>query len=113
PTSTSPHFLFARPASPSPPHSFPTRRSSDLLAGEQMVPRSQHREVRQRAGAHAARQEQRRVRALEQRELLAEIDLIGVVAVPSIDRKSTRLNSSHVSISYAVFCFKKKRPREL
>src|SRR5699024_11958082 len=25
------------------------------------------------------------------------------------DRKSTRLNSSHVSISYAVFCFKKKR----
>src|SRR5699024_12070551 len=25
-----------------------------------------------------------------------------------IDRKSTRLNSSHVSISYAVFCFKKK-----
>src|SRR5207249_11525852 len=25
------------------------------------------------------------------------------------DRKSTRLNSSHVSISYAVFCLKKKR----
>src|SRR5207249_11650303 len=25
------------------------------------------------------------------------------------DRKSTRLNSSHVSISYAVFCFKKKK----
>src|SRR5438067_8159270 len=27
------------------------------------------------------------------------------------DRKSTRLNSSHVSISYAVFCLKKKRER--
>src|SRR6266704_6038762 len=27
---------------------------------------------------------------------------------PSADRKSTRLNSSHVSISYAVFCLKKK-----
>src|SRR5699024_5488627 len=27
-----------------------------------------------------------------------------------LDRKSTRLNSSHVSISYAVFCLKKKRP---
>src|SRR5438067_6347426 len=27
------------------------------------------------------------------------------------DRKSTRLNSSHVSISYAVFCLKKKNPR--
>src|SRR3712207_8362999 len=27
----------------------------------------------------------------------------------SIDRKSTRLNSSHANISYAVFCLKKKR----
>src|SRR5207249_6570753 len=27
---------------------------------------------------------------------------------PGSDRKSTRLNSSHVSISYAVFCLKKK-----
>src|SRR5437868_9762412 len=29
--------------------------------------------------------------------------------VPLPDRKSTRLNSSHVSISYAVFCLKKKK----
>src|SRR5256885_7722836 len=28
-----------------------------------------------------------------------------------IDRKSTRLNSSHLVISYAVFCLKKKNPR--
>src|SRR5437868_10742148 len=28
-----------------------------------------------------------------------------------VDRKSTRLNSSHVSISYAVFCLKKKNNR--
>src|SRR5690625_3747440 len=28
---------------------------------------------------------------------------------PSRDRKSTRLNSSHVAISYAVFCLKKKK----
>src|SRR5690625_6452897 len=28
---------------------------------------------------------------------------------PSGDRKSTRLNSSHVAISYAVFCLKKKK----
>src|SRR5690242_21328317 len=27
---------------------------------------------------------------------------------PLVDRKSTRLNSSHMSISYAVFCLKKK-----
>src|SRR5690625_5835666 len=30
---------------------------------------------------------------------------------PDTDRKSTRLNSSHVAISYAVFCLKKKKPR--
>src|SRR5690606_42077664 len=29
---------------------------------------------------------------------------------PAGDRKSTRLNSSHVKISYAVFCLKKKKP---
>src|SRR3989442_11222722 len=28
---------------------------------------------------------------------------------PRVDRKSTRLNSSHVRISYAVFCLKKKK----
>src|SRR3712207_7438690 len=28
-------------------------------------------------------------------------------AVPGLDRKSTRLNSSHANISYAVFCLKK------
>src|SRR5690349_23772710 len=28
---------------------------------------------------------------------------------PRVDRKSTRLNSSHVEISYAVFCLKKKK----
>src|SRR5699024_11469479 len=28
-------------------------------------------------------------------------------AISTVDRKSTRLNSSHVSISYAVFCLKK------
>src|SRR5699024_11986884 len=30
-----------------------------------------------------------------------------------LDRKSTRLNSSHVSISYAVFCLKKKKNKTL
>src|SRR5699024_11714275 len=30
-------------------------------------------------------------------------------SVRQIDRESTRLNSSHVSISYAVFCLKKKK----
>src|SRR5690242_20868881 len=32
---------------------------------------------------------------------------------PIVDRKSTRLNSSHMSISYAVFCLKKKKKKKL
>src|SRR5690349_22393832 len=31
---------------------------------------------------------------------------------PARDRKSTRLNSSHVEISYAVFCLKKKKKKK-
>src|SRR5690625_6337510 len=31
----------------------------------------------------------------------------------AIDRKSTRLNSSHVAVSYAVFCLKKKKKNRL
>src|SRR2546430_9112194 len=36
---------------------------------------------------------------------------LGVSQIPyySVDRKSTRLNSSHSQISYAVFCLKKKK----
>src|SRR5437868_11936950 len=34
------------------------------------------------------------------------------IGVVERDRKSTRLNSSHVSISYAVFCLKKKKSTE-
>src|SRR3989442_8116638 len=35
----------------------------------------------------------------------------GLPAVGGVDRKSTRLNSSHVRISYAVFCLKKKKKK--
>src|SRR5256885_11177816 len=34
---------------------------------------------------------------------------VGRVIAPVLDRKSTRLNSSHLVISYAVFCLKKKK----
>src|SRR5437773_8750750 len=34
------------------------------------------------------------------------------IAKVRIDRKSTRLNSSHITISYAVFCLKKKKKNE-
>src|SRR6202022_2003027 len=33
----------------------------------------------------------------------------GVILRVELDRKSTRLNSSHANISYAVFCLKKKK----
>src|SRR5690625_446256 len=39
--------------------------------------------------------------------LLKEMDTESLM--DAIDRKSTRLNSSHVAISYAVFCLKKKK----
>src|SRR5690606_40696337 len=35
-------------------------------------------------------------------------ELVDTPATAGLDRKSTRLNSSHVKISYAVFCLKKK-----
>src|SRR5690242_21197679 len=34
------------------------------------------------------------------------------ILVKGLDRKSTRLNSSHMSISYAVFCLKKKTKKK-
>src|SRR3712207_8160473 len=50
---------------------------------------------------------------------LAEVDLADLdrfrdnLAWGQLDRKSTRLNSSHANISYAVFCLKKKKNNSL
>src|SRR3712207_9519877 len=41
---------------------------------------------------------------------LERVDAIGAHV---LDRKSTRLNSSHANISYAVFCLKKKKKRKI
>src|SRR5438874_3556234 len=38
---------------------------------------------------------------------------VGAAMLGERDRKSTRLNSSHVEISYAVFCLKKKKKKEM
>src|SRR3712207_7921804 len=38
-----------------------------------------------------------------------DVLVVDLHALQSIDRKSTRLNSSHANISYAVFCLKKKK----
>src|SRR5688572_32331964 len=45
-------------------------------------------------------------------ELIVIAAIVGIAALAvgwRIDRKSTRLNSSHSQISYAVFCLKKKK----
>src|SRR3712207_7874515 len=42
-------------------------------------------------------------------ELFAGIDRLDCLVNCAGDRKSTRLNSSHANISYAVFCLKKKK----
>src|SRR5688572_31218145 len=82
-------------------HSFPTRRSSDLRElserTESSIPRhGRLRSVdpwrRPRPGTSIDREPPSRF-----------------ARSPQQDRKSTRLNSSHSQISYAVFCLKKKR----
>src|SRR3712207_8107276 len=57
-----------------------------------------------------ARARRRRVvsESIEDRPSLAEGGRSGDVMWSPRDRKSTRLNSSHANISYAVFCLKKK-----
>src|SRR5689334_1072070 len=63
--------------------------------------------------AHASAGSGRRVRGVLDAMRIAELDQAAGVALAlravAGDRKSTRLNSSHSSISYAVFCLKKKR----
>src|SRR5690349_21996472 len=74
--------------------SFPTRRSSDLAVGLRVV-RRRRITVVVRHSYDARRQRRPAIRNRQSRE--------------RGDRKSTRLNSSHVEKSYAVFCLKKKR----
>src|SRR5205085_12672702 len=82
-------FFFYRHGDHQDLHSFPTRRSSDLDPA--MAELAAH------TGAVEAR--------------AAGIRWTFAPMVDIADRKSTRLNSSHSQISYAVFCLKKKRRR--
>src|SRR5205814_10408002 len=81
--------------------SFPTRRSSDLVGRERRHP------------ARSVVDQQRLVRHLGRRTVRGRWrpELTRTVRRPKwrTDRKSTRLNSSHLGISYAVFCLKKKK----
>src|SRR5689334_23407927 len=53
-----------------------------------------------------------RCRAVASIAGVAPYDAYGLRWFEGIDRKSTRLNSSHSSISYAVFCLKKKKKKQ-
>src|SRR5688572_32131439 len=73
---------------------FPTRRSSDLHQVHLLV---------------AAEIDHRRLGKLLQLLLQARVLAAQLLEeLPRLDRKSTRLNSSHSQNSYAVFCLKKK-----
>src|SRR5690606_41207430 len=63
------------------------------------------------APVFAERAENARIWDVEGKEYIDFCGGIGVVNVG--DRKSTRLNSSHVKISYAVFCLKKKKKQTI
>src|SRR5690606_41280626 len=97
-----PSFFYGHGHHPHLP-SFPTRRSSDLYRTPEGVE------------LHAVPGERARVQlwlfgtsAGESAQLAGRLGLPFAVAYHT-DRKSTRLNSSHVKISYAVFCLKKKK----
>src|SRR5690606_41985931 len=81
-------------------HSFPTRRSSDLAAASTRSGPTSPASTSSAATSSAATSSGRCTAAA------------GNGAAPALDRKSTRLNSSHVKISYAVFCLKKKKKKK-
>src|SRR3712207_8123769 len=87
-------------------HSFPPRPSPDLA--DRRVDRIHVEQHENRAEQGGTRRGQpRRVRH-DDRGRATHLRLGREPAELEADRKSTRLNSSHANISYAVFCLKKK-----
>src|SRR5437773_3495274 len=91
--------LLRRPRSHRDLHSFPTRRSSDLE-------RRRHAHDLERSGVEHL--QARGAVEFDRLDVAVGPDGDGKAQVAVQDRKSTRLNSSHITISYAVFCLKKK-----
>src|SRR5690349_23775017 len=93
-------------------HSFPTRRSSDLASGwfEKLLVDYRLELVRDERAPKTVRLYVIYLRAFG-RSLKADTITREDIDrwADQLDRKSTRLNSSHVEISYAVFCLKKKK----
>src|SRR5690349_24210129 len=93
------------PGAPRVLHSFPTRRSSDLDVADVLSRRgaSVIRPLKERLLDESAPVELRREIPIV---LLRKVDRDLAAELDRRDRKSTRLNSSHVEISYAVLCLK-------
>src|SRR5690606_41554562 len=90
-------------------HSFPTRRSSDLRAGPE-PPAVRMRPIISIAPPNVSARKKihaRQTRWKVRNHCAAATS--GAGNPRGSDRKSTRLNSSHVKTSYAVFCLKKKK----
>src|SRR5206468_11618154 len=106
-------FSFAASASLLALLSFPTRRSSDLLdLGQVLVQRHRVEHAQSLLTSCYHIFSFGLLLTLQVHSALGELQRPGVefpveIAI-SIDRKSTRLNSSHDQTSYAVFCLKKK-----
>src|SRR5699024_12552290 len=96
------HSVAARSSARLQLHPFPTRRSSDLHDAVTARRARRGRAAQGRAG-------HRRVPRGERPRSVARRSRAAGGETSALDRKSTRLNSSHVSISYAVFCLKKKK----
>src|SRR5262245_64506963 len=91
-------------------HSFPTRRSSDLSSASVRFSVSSRAE--NVAATRSACSGNRRSTSSAPRAVVVTLTARRSVlrrARVTRDRKSTRLNSSHLGSSYAVFCLKKKR----
>src|SRR5690606_41790651 len=87
-------------------HSFPTRRSSDLVGIQPLLTEYSSADYEGHTVTLKTPGSEEKIRFTTMAE-----DRIIPWSYPDfsvIDRKSTRLNSSHVKISYAVFCLKKK-----
>src|SRR5690606_41363222 len=98
-------FFFHSYAAPRALHSFPTRRSSDLtVAPPRRVPWPDYARAFVLSASNSAW-----LMAPESSSDLASATWEALPPATDRDRKSTRLNSSHVKISYAVFCLKKKK----
>src|SRR2546426_4546259 len=67
--------------------------------------------LRSRGREHVERRLVPAIEELDQLPRNDEVRFVGDAYLAGLDRKSTRLNSSHLVISYAVFCLKKKKTK--